>query len=197
MKLTYSNTNNFMNQVSITLLICWLFSLIILHITMIEETISVIFIIMEFLTIIGIILQIYSMKKEKNIIKNELWKNGEKCVGYITEVGYIRYTRKEVFIAVDSVSEKIPYTNQNIDHYILAHYITVTYNNSCTIDIKSIEYNQAYKLLGMLLNPYPVKEKIQIPIDIYIYKNKVYADLNSVDLSKIKGYEEYKKLIEE
>ncbi len=37
---------------------------------------------------------------------------------------------------------------------------------------------------------------VKIPIDIYGYKDKIYADLESVDLSKLSGYEEAKKFIE-
>ena len=49
----------------------------------------------------------------------------------------------------------------------------------------------------MLLDSYPVKEQKKIPIDLYVHKNKVYADLETVDLSKVEGYEEAVKLVED
>ena len=45
----------------------------------------------------------------------------------------------------------------------------------------------------MLLNPYPVRKMVEVPMDVYIYKNKIYADLESVDLTKMEGYDELKK----
>ena len=60
----------------------------------------------------------------------------------------------------------------------------------------AIEKNDAFELLKLLMNPYPVSETIQVPIDIYISKKGIYADLGSVDLSQVKGYEECKAIIE-
>lgn len=75
---------------------------------------------------------------------------------------------------------------------------TVVYdNNTKTSIVEFIEDNDAYALLKMLLNPYPIKEKIYIPIDIYLYNNEIYADLESVDFTKVKGYQECKKVIDE
>ena len=75
---------------------------------------------------------------------------------------------------------------------------TVVYdNNQKTSRIEFIEDNDAYALLKMLLNPYPIKEEIHIPIDIYLYNNEIYADLESVDFTKVKGYKECKKVIDE
>ena len=50
--------------------------------------------------------------------------------------------------------------------------------------IHSMKYNKAFYILKLLLD----EGKI-IPIDIYTYKNKVYADLDSLDLTKINGYD--------
>lgn len=75
-------------------------------------------------------------------------------------------------------------------------YITVLYDEK-TIKIYRMKENKEYRILRVLLDQqdYPVIKRIQIPIDIYVYKNKIYADLESVDLSKISGYEEAKKIV--
>ncbi len=76
------------------------------------------------------------------------------------------------------------------------YYIIVEYNNIVK-RIQFVESNDAYSVLEMLLDPYPVKRLKKIPIDLYVQKNKVYADLESVDLSKVEGYEEALKLVED
>lgn len=75
-------------------------------------------------------------------------------------------------------------------------YITVLYDEK-TVKIYRMKENKEYRILRVLLDQqdYPVIKRIQIPIDIYVYKNKIYADLESVDLSKISGYEEAKKIV--
>ena len=195
MKLSYSNSYNNMNLISLVLLIGLLFALCIIHVPIldIKGGIHILFIFMEILTIVGIIYQIYSIKQENAIRNQELWKNGGKYLGNIVDIGY---TRKIHILGRHYTIEKVSYSEHNINHNIVDYYITILYNNSYYIDIKSIKCDKAYKLLAMLLNPYPIKETIEIPIDVYMYKNKVYADLNSMDLTKAKGYEEYKRLIE-
>ena len=195
MKLSYSKSYNYIEKMSLVLLIGLLFALLVIHIPIldIKGAIHIVFIFMEFLTILGIIYQIYSIMEENKIINHEIWKNGEKYTGYIADIGY---TRKINILGRHYTIEKVTYSNYNTSHYIIDYYITVLYNDSYYVDIKSIQYNKAYKLLAMLLNPYPIKEKIEIPIDIYVYKNKVYADLNSVDFTKVKGYDECRNMIE-
>ena len=108
-------------------------------------------------------------KKIKNI--------GEKNEAYIVGTGYSCFdrTREEYF------------------------YISILYKE----DIRKIyrmKYNKAYKLLEVLfdLRLYPVKkESLKIPIDIYVYKDKIYADLESVCLSAVPGYDEAKKAVNE
>ena len=74
---------------------------------------------------------------------------------------------------------------------------TVIYDNDTKKSV--IEFlldNDAYELLKLLLNPYPINEEVRIPIDIYVYKNEVYADLESVDFTKVERYDECKKVID-
>lgn len=76
------------------------------------------------------------------------------------------------------------------------YFITIVYDDSKkNIDITDIKNDKAYKLLSMLFDPYPIKASIRIPIDVYIYKNKVYPDLESTDFTKIEGYEEALSII--
>ena len=76
------------------------------------------------------------------------------------------------------------------------YYITVLCDGKL-IEINYLKNNKAYDILKLLLDPYPVKKEVLIPIEIYVHKNKVYADLDSVDLTKVEGYEEAKKAVEE
>ena len=153
---------------------------------------NTIFVFLEIMFSAGLIFQIYTMREKHNIKTKELWKNGEKKLGYIVnngyivQVGYGRYNRSVY---------KVEYLEYNEEHVIVDSYISIEYDETKHIDIQSIKNNKTFKVLGMLLNPYPVKEIIKIPIDIYVYKNKAYADLDSVDLSKIKGYDELVKEI--
>ena len=195
MKLSYSSSYNNTNLISLLSLIALLVALAILHMPLldIKGSIHILFILLEVLIIIGIIYQIYSIKEENAIRNKEIWKNGEKYIGNIIDIGY---TRKINILGRHYTIEKVPYSEHSISHDIIDYYITVQYNNSYCVDVKSIQYNKAYKILAMILNPYPIKEKIEIPIEIYVYKNKIYADLNSLDICKLKGYEECKMLIE-
>ena len=49
----------------------------------------------------------------------------------------------------------------------------------------------------MLLEPYPYSKKNEIPVDVYVYKKSKYIDLENVDLTSIKGYEEALQFIKE
>lgn len=101
-------------------------------------------------------------------------KYGKKEIGYITE-------------ADTAVKDSSRYGTM---YY---HYIEVTYNGK-NINIPKVKNNKGFKMLKMLLDPYFIKPKI--PIDVYVYKNKLFADLDSVDLSKIKGFDELKDINE-
>ena len=43
---------------------------------------------------------------------------------------------------------------------------------------------------------YPVAKPINIPVDVYVYKNKIYVDFESVKLSTLERYEEAKNVVE-
>ena len=90
------------------------------------------------------------------------------------------------------------YTLRGIHPIVAYHYIVIEYKDK-NIKIYRIQNNKAYRMLKVLLDThnYPVqKENLKIPMDIFFYKNKVYADLNSTDFSEIEGYVEAKQIVD-
>lgn len=63
------------------------------------------------------------------------------------------------------------------------------------IRIGLIRVNKAYKILKLLLEPYPMKTANKICVNIYEYKNLIYADLENLKIERINGYEEAKNII--
>lgn len=63
--------------------------------------------------------------------------------------------------------------------------------------IYDIVENDAFSILKMLLDEYPLQTVNTVPVDVYTYKNKVYVDLENVDLSKVDGYEDAVRLLED
>ena len=125
-----------------------------------------------FLIVIGVFSKITDkLNKDYKYLKEN--GNVEKTLGNIVGVGKI---------------------NNGI--YRKNYYIIVEYDGLIT-RINFLEANEAFSILEMLLDSYPVKEQKKIPIDLYVHKNKVYADLETVDLSKVEGYEEAVKLVED
>ena len=74
--------------------------------------------------------------------------------------------------------------------------LIVVFEDRSTTIYDMIE-NDAFSILKMLLDEYPLKTVNTVPVDVYMYKNKVYVDLESVELSKVDGYEEAVKLLED
>lgn len=66
------------------------------------------------------------------------------------------------------------------------------------MNIYRLKDNNAYKILKVLLDmqSYPINKIVKIPVDVYRYKNKIYVDFENLDLSKIDGFEEAKKVVE-
>lgn len=124
--------------------------------------------------IFGIICILYekNITSSKNINKNKIKEIGSKEQGFIIQVG-IYYTYR-------------PKTEHN--------YIIIIYKEK-EIKISDLKDNNAFKILKLLLDPYPIEKNIKIPIDIYIYNNSIYAELDSVDLSKVNGYTEAKEIV--
>lgn len=117
-------------------------------------------------------------------------------VYYDIIVGSMNIKRKYIKEIGEKVSANIisvgVYRGRGHENY----FITVSYRGK-NKEIYYIKNNMAYEILKLLLNPFPIKYEVNVPINIYIYKNKVYADLDSVDLAMVKGYEDAKKAVEE
>ena len=135
-------------------------------------------------TIILAIDYIYFIVQSEKIYKKELWKNGEKKIGTIIDAyegkintAYLKY-------------------NNSLRRYDYIPCISVAYDKTKKIKVKGIKENEAFKILKLLLDQYPIKVKVEIPVDVYVYKKRVYVDIDSVELSKVKGYEEAKAIVD-
>lgn len=73
---------------------------------------------------------------------------------------------------------------------IYSVHINVNYNGKIK-DISGLIDNEAFYVLKLLLDSelYPIKKIDKIPIDIYAYKNVVYFDLDSINLTQVEGFE--------
>lgn len=102
-----------------------------------------------------------------NYIYNDLKNIGMKKEAYITEIRLKRY--KETF----------PF-------YGYLFVITI-WDGEKNIHIGRIKDNRASRTLKALLesNSYHIKSSIKVPINIFLYKRKVYADLDSVNLTMV------------
>jgi len=80
--------------------------------------------------------------------------------------------------------------------YSFSQCLVVAFEGRKTIVCDILE-NEAFSVLKMLLDEYPFQTVTTVPVDVYTYKRKVYVDLESVDLSKVDGYEEAIKLVED
>ena len=111
---------------------------------------------------------------------------GKKETAYIVDTGYSRHRG---FLASYQVY------NRGFRTLYRLYYITIVYKDKVK-NIYKLQNNVAYKILKLILNShkYPVERVAKIPVDIYVYKNKIYVDFESVKLSTLDGYEEAKKL---
>ncbi len=184
MKLKYDYSQkghyNINISLSIILFVVFIFQTIVLTIYMITHFSSFLFfvlniILFSIIVLIGVLTHIKNTKQQNNqiIIK----ENGTKTPANIIDARTIT-------------------KSSGLHNITRVKCFTVVFDNDKAARIDFLEDNDAFALLELLLNPYPIKEEISIPIDIYIYNNKVYADLESVDFTKVSGYEECKKVID-
>ncbi|MBQ7411120.1 MAG: hypothetical protein IJW20_07050 [Clostridia bacterium] len=110
----------------------------------------------------------------RNADRKDLKETGTKVKGEIVDIKKLKYYR----------SSRISQT------------LVVVFDNKSTM-IYDILENDAFSILKMLLDEYPFETVNTVPVDVYTYKNKVYVDLESVDLSKVDGYEEAVKMLED
>ncbi len=80
--------------------------------------------------------------------------------------------------------------------YTFSQCLIVVFDGKTTMVCDMLE-NEALSVLKMLLDEYPFQTVTTVPVDVYTYKRKVFVDLESVDLSKVDGYEDAVKLVED
>lgn len=80
--------------------------------------------------------------------------------------------------------------------YEFSQCLVIVFENRTTMVYDILE-NDAFSILKMLLDEYPFQTINTVPVDVYTYRNKVYVDLESVDLSKVDGYDEAVKLLKD
>ena len=80
--------------------------------------------------------------------------------------------------------------------YSFTQCIKVIFDGRSTMVCDIVE-NDAFSILKMLLDEYPFNNVKTVPVDVYTYKRKVFVDLDSVDLTKVEGYEEALKMLED
>ena len=107
-------------------------------------------------------------------IDSSIKEKGEKVKAYIIDTGYRKPVSKNAMFADYNYYIEICYGKRNKRVY-------------------NIKYNKAYRIIEMLLNPYPIKCEVKIPINVYVYKNRIYADLKSLDIEKQQGFKEISK----
>ena len=67
---------------------------------------------------------------------------------------------------------------------------------SKTINTKPLVYNNAYRIIKLMLESYPIKAAVRIPIDVYFFNKYIYyIDIESVKLNDLDGYEEAKNIL--
>lgn len=164
------------NQMGFTIL-CGIFLIVefltelLIYITTGFNIFVVILLFSNILTLALLILTIYN---NKNINVEKIKSKGEKIRAFIIGAGIIN-------------------KNKQFGTYYCLY---IRYNGrKMKINVNN---NEEFKILNLLLNPYPIhNKKVEIPVDMYIYKGNRYVDIENVDLTKIEGYNEAKKIVEE
>ena len=172
MNIEYNESTNQMGFIilcSMFLIIEFLFEILI-YITTGFNIFVVILLFSNILTLALLILTIYN---NKNINVEKIKSKGEKIRAFIIATGIINKNKQFgtyycLYIRYDGKEMKI-----------------------------NVKNNEEFKILNLLLNPYPIHNKVEIPVDMYIYKGNKYVDIENVELTKIEGYNKAKKIVEE
>ena len=186
------------------LFIIWLIGVIIISILNITEPFLWFIFAFAYSSIFGILaLTIYLFPK-KNTEYKQLKDIGKKEQAYIVDTGFSRHSHSRrpgvnIFDIVKVIKSgdisKIDSMGSDRYTYKL-FYITILYNGSLKNIYKFDGNSISYRILQVLLETYPTKRVEKIPIEVYCYKNKIYIDFESVDLTKVEGFEEARKIVE-
>lgn len=194
-------TNKTLKKAILTI---WLIGVIIISILNIIEPFLWFIFAFAYSSIFGILsLTIYLFPKNNTEYK-QLKDIGKKEQAYIVDTGFSRHsysmrTGVNIFDIVKVIKSgnfsKIDSLGNDRNTYKL-FYITILYNGSLKNIYKFDGNSISYRILQVLLETYPTKRVKKIPIEVYCYKNKIYIDFESVDLTKVEGFEEARKIVE-
>ena len=194
-------TNKTLKKAILTI---WLIGVIIISILNITEHFLWFIFAFAYSSIFGILsLTIYLFPKNNTEYK-QLKDIGKKEQAYIVDTGFSRHsysmrTGVNIFDIVKVIKSgnfsKIDSLGNDRNTYKL-FYITILYNGSLKNIYKFDGNSISYRILQVLLETYPTKRVKKIPIEVYCYKNKIYIDFESVDLTKVEGFEEARKIVE-
>ncbi len=194
-------TNKTLKKAILTI---WLIGVIIISILNITEPFLWFIFAFAYSSIFGILaLTIYLFPKNNTEYK-QLKDIGKKEQAYIVDTGFSRHsysmrTGVNIFDIVKVIKSgnfsKIDILGNDRNTYKL-FYITILYNGSLKNIYKFDGNSISYRILQVLLETYPTKRVEKIPIEVYCYKNKIYIDFESVDLTKVEGFEEARKIVE-
>lgn len=194
-------TNKTLKKAILTI---WLIGVIIISILNITEPFLWFIFAFAYSSIFGILsLTIYLFPKNNTEYK-QLKDIGKKEQAYIVDTGFSRHsysmrTGVNIFDIVKVIKSgnfsKIDSLGNDRNTYKL-FYITILYNGSLKNIYKFDGNSISYRILQVLLETYPTKRVKKIPIEVYCYKNKIYIDFESVDLTKVEGFEEARKIVE-
>ena len=172
MKIEYerhTNSTSFMIICGITLIVLIIFEII--NYIVIGFNIS--FVVLVCLNILMIAVLVSAIYDKKTITIEKIKNKGRKIKAHIIETGTINKSRQMG----------------------IYYYIGIRYNGkNMRIYVKN---NKTFKILNLLLKPYPIDKKIEIPVDMYIYKGNRYVDIENINLTKIEGYNEAEKIVKE
>lgn len=173
MKIEYESSTNltsFIILCVVTLVILIIFEIV----TYIINGFNMNFVVLICLNVLIIALLILAIYDKKNITIEKIKNKGRRIKAFITATE-VRHTR--------GICSRRYY------------YLCIRYDErNMKIVVKN---NKTFKILDLLLKPYPINKKIEIPVYIYIYKGNRYVDLENVNLTKIEGYSEAEKIVRE
>ena len=124
--------------------------------------------------IISFILNIYRRKKDKIIIENGIKKigiiDGTLYFGGKRRGGYF-LSQYKLLLSVDGKDYELGHIKNNKAYKLLKNYLLY---DKYEIFAKKFKMGQLSK-----------REDLEVYIDVYIYNDKIYGDLESINLSKI------------
>ena len=125
--------------------------------------------------IISFFLNIYRRKKDKIIIENGIKKREkiEQCLYYSGSraIGSYLFRQYKLLLSIEGKEYELGHLKNNKAYKLVKNYLLF---DKYEIFAKKFKMGQLSK-----------REDLEIYIDVYIYNDKIYGDLESINLSKI------------